>query len=267
MDKSELITLVLAIWGAGLATIEAILRLLERRPSIIVEQYIGIPPGATDGMPRLTLRAINRWDRAVTLKGSGLLLPAGIWRKTPWKGPKRSWHVTPWVAPSPDPRLNFPYELPPESSCIDMLNLWQVGQDLLNQGRRGKIKARGFFVDGAERLHASKPFTIDIEHWRIGWDGQPLPRPGFDPTISGVIRKLPAEATVVASDGKLLGTVQEVGEDFFFLNRGGQGGPVLKVPGHWVAETSNDQLKLSVTEEALAGGPSGEGESDRDQPE
>ncbi len=176
LDTSDVITAAVAIYAAALSTWEAVARRRDRRPQVKVDPTVGIPAGAADDLPRLVITAWNEGDRAVTIHGTGLFFPSRIWRRTPWKGPRRGWGVIPWVSPGPDPRLELPHLLEPGRSCTDAMNMRQVTHDLTVHGHSGRVRVRAFFADETRNLYASKPFVIDVEQWRPFWDGGPTAR-------------------------------------------------------------------------------------------
>jgi hypothetical protein len=246
-DWFEAIVAIAAIWGAGLATWEAVARRRERHPDVRVDSHISTLPGIPDGLPRLVLTARNRSDRYVQLVGAGLFFPNRFFALTPWKGPQRSWNVVPWQIRSPDPRLAFPHELEPGRAATDMLNLPQIASDLAARGDRGQVRIRGFFTDETGYLYVSRPHVIDVDQW-----GPPggLPVVPLPDRIVGVIRQLENDTPVFAADGEPLGVAHQAGDRFFLLDRG-EDHPPLLIPGQWVENYDGEALHLSVNVAAL----------------
>lgn len=222
------------------------------RLDIRVRAKVGLPKGAPDGLPRVTIVVTNADDWPFAIAGSGLLVAGRIVALFGSATPERFWIRVPWGDDEPiDPRLVVPHEIEPGSTSSDFRNLRAVSRDLETFDRSGPLRVHGYVSDKRDRLYLSPPFDLDLAHWQPFWQGRSVPSAAFDPSQPEVAPPIARGAPIVAVDGTALGIVDSVWDDAVFLDRGSKG-PDLRIPGHWVAGWDDDEVRLAVASEALA---------------
>jgi hypothetical protein len=149
MDEAALFALILAAYGAVLATINAAVRIAERRRSVKVELAWGF--GTNGGMPTgsslFVISATNAGGRDVTLSSVGLILPNG----KPF-------------ALLQTPGLTLPFRLHEGANCGAGLDPRGVAFNLKGNGLRGKVRLVGYFSDTVGKTYKSKPMEFDIDY-------------------------------------------------------------------------------------------------------
>lgn len=144
----ENITLLIAIWGALLATYKVISDYLKNVRKLKVEVAYGfITRRRSVGPNTITITAINTGHREITLNSMGFILPDKKFLLM--------------IEAQSDVR--FPYTLSEGKQC----NVWQtqkeLAEDLKNNGYSGKIKLRGYYRSATGDTFKSKPIDFDIE--------------------------------------------------------------------------------------------------------
>jgi hypothetical protein len=151
MEPTEVITALVALYGAVLSTSTAIVagylaycRWREKRPDITVS----ISTGARHGTEYVYIDAANSGERAVVIDSKGFLLPEEKTRFTP-----------------SDYGADFiePYELPLEHGCKWHVALNSLADELKSMGLSGELQVIGFYEDQVGRTYKSKPFKFDVD--------------------------------------------------------------------------------------------------------
>ena len=161
MQWPDLITALVAVYGAALSTWTHIARHREKQRRIVVTVSVGflvferVGPGPT----ALFITASNPGSRTVSLNSPGILLPNQ--RKL----------VFPFGFASD---ASFPCDLREGKSCQMWISTEELADDLKNQGFSGKIKLRGYYRDALGALHKSRPYEFEIDKWRSSPGGGPV---------------------------------------------------------------------------------------------
>lgn len=145
----ENITLLIAIWGALLATYKLLSDYRKSIRKLKVEVSYGfftLREGGV-GSTVITITAINAGYREITLNSMGYILPDKKYV----------------VIIEPQGNVRFPYTLSEGKQC----NVWQtqkeLAEDLRNNGYSGKIRLRGYYRSATGDTFKSKPIDFDIE--------------------------------------------------------------------------------------------------------
>ena len=151
MTASDIITALIAVYGAVLSTIILVREWKAKRPDIRVEVSLAshqYPSGELSNL-KLIVFATNAGEKAVVLSSPGLILP----------NQNRMWF------PETDPEFDvtFPHQLRPEHPCSAWVDPGEVGRALKSDGFSGKVKLIGFYKDAVGRTHKSKPFKFDTD--------------------------------------------------------------------------------------------------------
>ena len=147
MTASDIITALIALYGAVLSTIIAVREWNARRPSIRVEVSEGtvyLALGVSSDHS-LFIEAANEGHKAVTLSMVGYVLPDG----------------TRWSIPRPLGNVTFPYELLPEKRCVAYTPAHKLAADMNDLGYLSKVSLIGYYDDAVGRRHKSKPRIFD----------------------------------------------------------------------------------------------------------
>jgi putative transposase len=189
---AQVITAVVAVYGAILSTYNALLRRKERRRLVRVELSMGLlATGPHLSRPMLILRASNPGNRTVTLTGPGVRLPNGAQA----------------FFPVPESNVEFPYDLPEGKSCSVWTEASHFARDLRNHGLSGTVKLVGFYRDATGTAWKSKPMSQHVFHdlcLHIIWhtkDDQPLLRHELEQTLHRFLRRRCAETKGVFLHG------------------------------------------------------------------
>lgn len=145
----KILTVAVAVYGAGLSTYIFLVRRKEKQRRINVQIKFGFTPIGPDIGPQMIfVEASNPGNRTVRLTSVGLLLPDG--RQMVWIHPVGT--------------TSLPHDLGEGQSC----NMWMPAEELEEQlahnGFRGRIKVRGFFGDALGKKHQSKRKALTIRH-------------------------------------------------------------------------------------------------------
>jgi hypothetical protein len=151
MDSGDIITALLAMYGAILSTIVAIRDWRARRPKIAVKTSWGLLDlgrgNTSDAM--LFVQATNPGQKPVTLSSVGFVLPSQ--ERVFLKEPHGS--------------MRIPCELASESACQVWIGAGELAQLLRSHGFSGTLRLIGFYNDQVGRTHKSKPFKFDVDEW------------------------------------------------------------------------------------------------------
>lgn len=154
MDSTDIITALVALYGAILSTVVAVREWRAKRPRIRVKTSMGFLDLArgnvSDAM--VFVEAANPGQKPVTLSSVGFILP--------FKGKV--------FLRQPQGSVRIPCELAPESACQVWINARELGQLLRSHGFSGKLKLVGFYGDQVGRTHKSKAFEVDADFGTAG---------------------------------------------------------------------------------------------------
>ena len=154
MTWSDVLTAIVALYGAVLSTIIAIREWRARGPNIKVEVSQGAVSSPTGEWSdhSIFVEARNQGHKAVTLSMVGFILPGG----------RR------WVIPRPlYYYVTFPYELMPETRCMTPTLAQKLATGLESLGFPDKVSLIGYYDDEVGRRHKSKPRILDTKTARL----------------------------------------------------------------------------------------------------
>jgi hypothetical protein len=149
MTSTDMVTALIALYGAGLSTIIAVREWRARNPNIKVEVSegsFGLAVGAWSGH-MIFCDALNRGQKAITLQMVGFQLPNG----------------EQFVIPYPSPYVRFPYDLLPEKSCKVFTSASDLAMHLRLEGWPQRVSLVGFYNDDVGRRYRSKPTVFDTK--------------------------------------------------------------------------------------------------------
>jgi hypothetical protein len=150
MSLNEVLTLLIALYGAGLATFTFLQQAKEKRAHVKVTFTIGLLPWPGREMETvILLTASNPGHKKVILNTPGITLPD-----------KKQ-----LIFFEPNSNVRFPYSLEPEASCVVWYNIKAFAEELTSQGFYGKVNLVAYFTDSVGRKHESKNVTFNIDNW------------------------------------------------------------------------------------------------------
>ncbi len=144
---ADILTAMVALYGAVLSTIILVREWKAKRPNIRVEVSEGtvqIPLGLWSDQS-IFIEARNRGHKAVTLSMVGFILPDG----------------DRWAIPRPLGYVTFPYELMPEKRCMVRTPAQKLATELESMGFPDRVSLIGYYDDEIGRRHQSKPSIFD----------------------------------------------------------------------------------------------------------
>lgn len=145
----EIITALVALYGAILSTVVAVREWRAKTPRVRVKTSMGFLDlglgNVSDAM--VFVEAANPGQRPITLSSVGFILP--LERKVYLRQPQGS--------------MRIPCELAPESACQVWIDARELAQLLRSNGFSGKVKVLGFYGDQVGRTHKSKGFEVDAD--------------------------------------------------------------------------------------------------------
>jgi len=146
--NKENITLLLAVWGALLATYKVVsdYRKNIRRVKVVLS-YGFHSQGNNVGLSVITSRAVNMGSREVTLNSMGYILPDG----------KKA------IIIDPQSNVSFPHSLSEGKDCYVWKEQRKWAEELRIHGYSGKIKIRGYYGSNTGEIFESIPIDFDIE--------------------------------------------------------------------------------------------------------
>lgn len=146
MTDLELMTLIIAIWGAGLATILGVIEILNKRRKLKAANgihYIAIQDGQQEAA--YSLACVNDGERIIRLDSFGIELPNG--------------RMIGFRDQHPDPQP-FPITL----NDGEVFGVLAFGRQLIPLFRAANyvdvFKVRGYFRDTSGRIYYSKKITV-----------------------------------------------------------------------------------------------------------
>ena len=147
METKDIITLIVAVYAAGLSTYVAVVQRRDKRPQIEAKLAFGFltfGPRLSD--QQLLLTAANVGERTVTLAAGGLLLPDKS-------------QVISFANNSTD---RFPHQLEAGKSMTMWFELGPLIGRLAERGHSGTVKVRAMFRDQTSREYLSSPLQLDL---------------------------------------------------------------------------------------------------------
>jgi hypothetical protein len=154
MSAFELMTLLLALWGAILSTILGLNELWSRRKKLKVKNEIFYDMLTSEGIEAYyTLSCVNTGERIIRLQTYGLLLPNGV---------KLAFNDN-----NPKP-VNFPLNLKDGDNVSVNANGIYLKQtfEAMNMYKRffstGKFKIRGYFMDTSGKIYTARKVAINL---------------------------------------------------------------------------------------------------------
>jgi hypothetical protein len=149
MDTKDVITIIVAIYGAALSTFNFLIAYLERRRRVTVKLTRGIIGTVPEPTNTFILTAANPGHRLVTLSGCSLLLP------------NRQQLIMLGAAGS----VQFPCDLKEGQSCAVYFPLIEVVEAMLKEGFSGRIALKAVFRDALGNNYESEPFDGNLQEW------------------------------------------------------------------------------------------------------
>lgn len=144
----ENITLLIAMWGAVLATYKIISDYRKNVRSIKVQLAYGfVTRGNQVGPTILNIQANNIGYRDITLSSVGLILN----------------NESQLLIMDPQSNVQFPHTLGEGKSCIVWKEQRELAQELKNNGLSGEVKIKGFYRSAIGRVYKSKPIKFNTE--------------------------------------------------------------------------------------------------------
>lgn len=149
----QMVTAVVALYGAGLATYNARQARRNSRANLEVDLTFGMLVLDTDTGQRtlsdqmFLLAAANHGPKTVTLTMPGLLVNGRQMMLEDRLGTE----------------VSFPHELAEGKSVRAWAELDKIRIGLLENGMRGKVEITAFFYDGVGAMHKSRSKEIDLE--------------------------------------------------------------------------------------------------------
>lgn len=142
-----IVTVLVALYGAGLATWNSICRRRDRRRQLKVELSLAVVAQGGLTSHTLLLKASNPGDRPVTVNIPGIFLPN---RKQ-------------LVLVNSGREFDFPHELHEGKSCTAWEEQRKIAQELREEGLSGTVKLVGFYRDAVGTVYRSKPLKFNID--------------------------------------------------------------------------------------------------------
>lgn len=151
MNWTEIVTAVVAVYGAALGTYNLIVRVRERHPRIKVRISMGFLGYAIGGTSEtmIFLEATNPGRTTITLNPPFFRLP----------------NRQQIVFPNPQSNVSFPYELLPGKNCQIWVEAKEFARTLQESGYSRKVKLIGLCRDQVGTLYKSKSFKFNISNW------------------------------------------------------------------------------------------------------
>lgn len=147
---AALITIAVALYGAGLSTYNALAARAQKRRIVKVKLSNGmltLASGLSDLM--IFIEASNPGHRAVTINIPGILLP----------------NKQTVVFPEPTGNVSFPHILEEGQSCMIWTDARMLAKELAGHDLTGKVKLRGFCYDAIGTQYLSDKWVFDVDEW------------------------------------------------------------------------------------------------------
>ncbi len=142
----------IAIYGAVLSTVLAVMKYLEQRPKIKVSLDKKSEYEKDSSTLKSTLVVICRNDglKVAEINTVGFILPNK--KRVPIR--------------YPDEGDALPHKLNPESICAFHIRTRPIADTLIQEGYSEIPKIRAYALDANERIYKSKVIEIDLKDWK-----------------------------------------------------------------------------------------------------
>jgi len=150
IEWKDIITALVAIYGAALTTYTIYTKRRENKAQIEVEAQISLlafGPNISDALVMLTAK--NPGEKAVLLNTQGFKLP----------------DEKQIIFPIPQSNVKFPYELPPGRDCKVWTDAKKFAQELKSEGYYGKVKLVPYYTDQLGKIYKGKKWEFDLDSW------------------------------------------------------------------------------------------------------
>jgi len=150
IDWSQIVTAIVAIYGAILSTVIFTSRRKEKQRRLKVSFSSGFLTYAHDlSEAMLFITISNPGNRDVTVNLPSILLPD---RKTV-------------VFPNPQSNVNFPHKLKEGTECKLWTEIKDLAVQLKENGYHDIVKLMAKVEDGTGQIYKSKAWKIDLDKW------------------------------------------------------------------------------------------------------
>mgnify|MGYP003433557928 CR=1 FL=1 len=151
MDITEIVTLIIALWGPILSTYQLIESGKEKLRIATVTLKQGYAPAINSELEEmLILTVANPGNRTLTIN------------KPIFELPDKSILV---FHPTGSTARQYPYELLEGKNCLTWIEIAEVAKVLQEKGFSGKVKLRGIVTDAVGNKFVSKSVPITIGRW------------------------------------------------------------------------------------------------------
>ena len=150
MDVKDITTLLVALYGAGLATYVAFVQRKDKKPQVEARLSLGfLTHGPHMSDEHVLLTAANIGERNVMLSSGALLLPDG----------------SQVITFADNATERFPHQLEAGKSMTMWFELRPLVAQIRARGHSGRMKVRAKFCDQTSREFISKPMELDLSQW------------------------------------------------------------------------------------------------------
>ena len=146
MKLTEIITAIVAIYGAALATYTYFSSKRIKIKVVLETRFLTHNP-----QPMFALEASNHGKIAVTLDSMGINIPGK--------------NTVSFFPEYPSISISLPHELVPGKSGSIYINIRNLAVTLKNSGYSGTIDITGFYRDQLDRTFKSKKYKFNIDSW------------------------------------------------------------------------------------------------------
>lgn len=150
----QLGTLIIAIYGAVLASWQQIRHYVEKKPRIHVRVSPGVMKIYSALEKIVALEAQNRGSIGVTFSSPPAFLL-----------PKRNDSLQRKIIIRDPLDASFPCDLLPRKKVTVSMRACKLVQSLKEEGYSGTVSLTGLFVDDLDNSYTSKPFDFNIDFW------------------------------------------------------------------------------------------------------
>ena len=150
MEWKDIITAVIAVYGAALTTYTIYTKRRENKARVEVESQISLlvfGRNVSDAVIMLTAK--NPGEKAILLNTQGFLLP----------------NDKQLFFPLPHSDVTFPYELQPGKDCRVWSDAKKFAQTLKHEGYYGSINLVPYFKDQLGRVYKGKKWKFNLDVW------------------------------------------------------------------------------------------------------
>jgi len=166
IDFTQILTAVLAIWGAGLSTYNTYQQRRMNKPNINIEiqdghfnkilKYSSWGPESEKDVPAVIFVAINKGQKAITLDDFDLRLRDNEKINVDFQKERLTYTQD---------NLTFPCELLPGKRVGYHIYIEDIAQALREMGYSGKMKLIGSFKDQTGKVYSSSSYCLDIDDY------------------------------------------------------------------------------------------------------